>query len=394
MAAIDWRDLTHQHRVTVQMVSQTNLDDVWGTLEGVDLSASSIDAGYYTDTRTSGKLKVYGEGWIRGSFLRVVHEVPDFNYHNVLGTYIVTDDDSGRGEGGIWSYDLELHSTLMGLANDRLVRPWSIAKGASAVTCIKQVLTASGMHSMRKALATFDGVREAKVEVDSSLADDVRATTAQVMKAGSTRLECLYALASMSKNRVDVTPHGTIKLTKFISPSARSPKFRIDIADERGIAEAGSLRRSTDWLSMPDTAAVEHSYSKETTDGEGKKHSEQTTIYGIARVPASTHQAVANRGYSIVSFTSLPELATKTAKAANDRAAQILKESMLQLVEWELTCCYIPVWEGDVVELRVLDGDASYRGVRKCLVKNVSISLDTMMMRLTLRETASGDREE
>lgn len=393
MASIDWRDLTHQHRVTVQMVSQTNLDDVWGTLEGVDLSASTIDAGYYTDTRTSGRVRVYGEGWIRGSFLRIVHEVPDWNYRNVLGTYIVTNDGSSRGQGG-WAYDLELHSTLMGLAEDRLVRPWSISKGASAVTCAKQVLTASGMHSMRKALANFTGVREAKVEVDDSLADDVKATTAQVMKAGSTRLECLYALASMSKNRIDVTPKGIVQFSKFISPSARTPKFRIDISDSRGIAESGTLRRTTDWLSMPDTVAVEHSYSKETTGGDGKKHSEQTTIYGIARVPSSAHQAVANRGYSIVSFTNLSELATKTAKAANDKAAQLLKEKMLQLVEWELDCCYIPVWEGDVVELRVLDGNPSYRGIRKCLVKDVSISLDSMMMHLTLRETASGDREE
>ena len=409
--AIDWRDLTHEHRVTVQMVSQTNLYESWGTLEGVDLSASTLDAGYYTDTRTSGTLRVHGEGWVRGSFLRIIHEVPEFGYRNVLGTYIVTNDDAQRGVGD-WSYDLELHSTLMGLSGDLLTRPWSIAKGASALDCAKQVLVASGMHSMRKTIGSFSGALDAKVELDDSLADDIKATTAQVMRAGTSRLECLYALAAMSRNRMDVAPNGHILFTKHVDPSAKTPKLRIDLSDRRGVVVAGSLSRHTNWLEMPDTVAVEHDYSADVETGETyqssgtrsdgtsynagdpKTKSEQTTLYGIARVPASAHQAVANRGYSIVSFYSVQDMTPKTAKRANEVAAEYLNKGMHQLVEWELDCCYLPVWEGDVVELRVLDGHPSYRGTRKCLVKDVSINLGTMGMHLTLKETASGDWED
>ena len=106
-ALMDWRDLTRKDRIIVQQVNPANIDAVMGELEGVELSASSLTAAYYTDTRTSGKLKVIGEGWRRGSFLRVVHQVPEWNYSRELGTYIVTNDDRAR-ENGAWAYELTL----------------------------------------------------------------------------------------------------------------------------------------------------------------------------------------------------------------------------------------------------------------------------------------------
>ena len=46
-----------------------------------------------------------------------------------------------------------------------------------------------------------------------------------------------------------------------------------------------------------------------------------------------------------------------------------------------------------MVSLVVPDGEERYRGARKCLVKSVDLALDTMQMKLTLKETASGDEE-
>lgn len=384
--AIDWRDQTHRHRVLYQMVSQTNLDDVWGELEGVDPSGSSIEAAYYTDTRTSGKLKVYGEGWVRGSFIRIIDEIPDLNYRNVLGTYIVTNDDA-QLEGGMWCYELELHSMLKGLSEDRLTQPWAIAKGASALDCLKGVLLGSGMHSMRKVLGVLDKPSDAHVEVDDSLAEDVRATTAQIMQAGRSRLECLFALASMSHNRIDVDPYGHIVVSRRVNPGNKSPKFRIDLEDERGVSMYGTLSRSSDWLELPNVVAIEHKY----TDKSGEK-SEQRTIYGEARLSSSHARSTAKRGYSVVSFESAKEMAPKTPQRAHEMAKQRLNEQSTELVEWELQTVYLPIWEGDVVELVVHDGEKSYQGVRKCLVKRVEIELQYMTMRLTLKETASGDK--
>ena len=388
--AVDWRDLTAEHELSFQMVSQTNFDDTWGELDGVDLSGSSIEAAYYTDERTSGKLSVVGDGWIRGSFIRIIDRIPKYGYTNVLGTYIVT-DDGATWQNGVWRYELELHSSLKMLAGDLLVRPWAIAKGASALSCMKQVLLGSGAHSMRSVFGSFGGAGDAKVTVDTSLAEDKQATTAQIMAAGKSRLECMYALSTMSNNRIDVLPHGYVSVSRYVNPHSKVPKFRIDLSDPRGVAIEGTLSRSSDWLSIPDTYAVSHKYSEQVTK-DGKETTEQRELYGVAKVAASSAHSVARRGYSIVKVESLPELTTKTAKAATEVAQKKLAQEQVELIEWELETVYLPLWEGDVVELVVHDGNAQYRGVRKCLVKNVSIALDTMHMQLTLKETAAGDK--
>ncbi len=386
----DWRDQTITHRVRVMMVSQTNLNDGWGELEGVDLSKSSIDANYYTDTRYSGKLHVVGEGWRRGSFIRIVHEVPEWGYSNILGTFIVTDDKASE-ENGVWHYDLELHSTLKALEKDLLATPWTVAKGSSALHCTKQALTSSGLHSMRKVLGSFSNVYDATVEVDDSLAEDVRATTAQILQAGKSRLECLFAFASMCNNRIDVMPYGYIKVEKYVSPAAKQPKWRFDLSDPSGIVEEGSLSRSSDWLTMADTVAVVHRYT-ETSGSDSSSKSEQREVYATAKVASDAHHSTSKRGYTITDFREIKSMSPKTATRAQEIARGYLAEDVEQ-VEWDLKCSYVPLWEGDVVELYVHDGDPTYRGVRKCLVKDVTIDLQYMHMSLTLKETASGDKE-
>ena len=47
-----------------------------------------------------------------------------------------------------------------------------------------------------------------------------------------------------------------------------------------------------------------------------------------------------------------------------------------------------------MVELIVHDGLEDYQGARKCLVKTCELELGTMTMKLTLKETASGDEED
>lgn len=407
MATPDWRDLTAQHELTFQMVSQTNFTDTWGELDGVDLASSTLEAAYYTDERTSGKLSIVGGNWKRGSFIRVIHKIPKYKYTNVLGTYIVT-DDSATWANGVWHYELELHSSLKMLAGDLLTRPWAIAKGASALSCMKAVLINSGAHSMRSIFGQFGTAADAEVALDTSLAEDKQATTAQIMAAGKSRLECMFALASMSNNRIDVHPHGYISVGKYINPHSKVPKFRIDLSDPRGVAVEGTLSRTTDWLSMPDTYAVQHTYSEEVQSsekytrsgtrkdgttykaGENKTENVQREIYGEAHLSASSAHSVAKRGYSIVRFESLAEMAPKTDKRAQEIAKERLKAETTELIEWELETVYLPLWEGDVVELVVPSG--LYTGVRKCLVKNVSINLETMHMQLTLKETAAGDK--
>lgn len=384
--AIDWKRTDVTHVLGAVMVSQTNFAQTLGALEGVEWAASNLEAAYYTDMRTGGKLRVHGDGYKRGSFVRIVHSVPEFGYSKTLGTYVVTDEAPQR-VGGEWVRDLTLSSTLVMLANDLFTQPVPIDKGTRALDAMKSVLSKSGAASMRSAFGNFAGADStSRVAIDDSLADDVKASKAQVLEAGKSRLEAFFALANMSQNRIDVTPDGYIRVSRYARPASRAASWTFDLEDARGTVLAGSLSRSSDWLSMPDTVAVKHDFTVETN---GK--TQQRTLYAIARNHTGPH-SIATRGYSIVDFRQVPNISPHTLQAASDYAARALKSDVEQ-VEWELQTTYVPIWEGDVVNLVVHDGDAAYRGTRKCLVKNVDIQLGTMLTSLTLKETASGDEE-
>lgn len=367
-ALMDWRDLTRKDRIIVQQVNPANIDAVMGELEGVELSASSLTAAYYTDTRTCGKLKVIGEGWRRGSFLRITHQVPEWNYSRELGTYIVTNDDRAR-ENGAWAYELTLQSILFGLSTNKLVRPWAIANNAMMLKAAAQCLDAAGC------------------KYDLTGANDYRFKGARIMETGTDRLSALFALCQTANDRLDVDGHGRVTIGKYIPPASRVPVFRIDLSDPRGVALDG-ISGSTDYLETPNVVGVCYKYNA--TQG-GK--SVQREINASAQVSSSSPFSHAARGYTVTDFREVNDITPATAARAQQLATQYLANDGVEHVEWKLDTVYLPIWEGDVVDLVISDGQAAYTGVRRCLVKNVELSLHDMKMSLTLKETASGDDE-
>jgi len=362
---MDWHDLTRTGEVVVEQVSPTNLDATMGRLEGVDLGGSSLSWGYYADTRTTGKLRVVGDGWQRGSMLRVTYRIPEWGWQRELGTYIVTNDSASR-EHGAWTYDLDLQSVLYGLSTDLLVRPWAIARNAMALTAARQLVEAAGR------------------ELLSDGAHDMRLKSPKVIETGTSRLSALFALADMCGDRLDVDGHGRVLLEPYVSPASKVPTLTIDLADQRGVALDG-IQRSTDWLKMPNVAAVQFTYNA------GGK---QREINASAMVSASAHQSQSARGYTVTDLHQLSEMSPQTAARAQQLAAQYLANDATEHVEWELSTTYLPIKAGDVVELVIHDGLADYRGRRKCLVKSCELDLGDMTMALTLKETASGDSGE
>ena len=365
----DWRDTTRTDRISFQMVNPTDLEASMGELEGVEIGSASLSCGYYTDTRTSGKLTVIGENWVRGSFIRIVHQVPEWGYSHELGTYLVTNDDRQR-ENGSWAYDLTLQSMLFGLSTDKLVRPWAISQNAMMLKAAAQCLDNAGRPH------------------DFTGAVDYRFKGARIMETGTDRLSIMYALAQLGGNRLDVDGHGNVTMSKYVRPASKAPVWRIDLADPRGVALDG-LSGSTDYLEMPNIVGVCYTYN---TTKNGK--SVQQEINASAQVSADNPHSGAVRGYNVVDFRSLSEMSPATAARAQQLAQQYLANDSVEHVEWQLSTIYLPIWEGDTVELVISDGEEAYQGVRHCLVKNVDLQLSDMTMRLTLKETASGDSED
>lgn len=362
--AYDWANLNRTNALDFVMVSPQNLNIELGKLDGVVRSSSSLSAAYYTDTRTSGKLMYMGDGWIRNSFIRVVYRIPEWGYQRELGTYIVT-EDPGTRVNGEWSRTLTLHSALYGLSTDLGAGPWTVKQGSMAKDAIKQMLD-SCKRPMR----------------DLS-AKDSRISSPIVYETGTSYLERLFDLCSVTSNRLDVDGRGNVTIAPYVEPKRKSAAFRLDLADARGLVIDG-LELTTNYLEMPGRAVVSYQYS-ETVNGE----SVQKEINASA--DATGEQSSGTRGYMVTDYQHLSEMTPATYQRALELAKKRLSEKSNELVEWKVKCLYLPIWEGDVVELFVHDGPSRYRGVRHCLVKNLELELEHMAMTLTLKETASGD---
>lgn len=371
MATIDWLDLTRQGYLHAYLISPTNPDHVYGELTGVDWAGSSLSAGYYTDTRTSGEITFVGDGWKpRGAFIRIVYEIPEWDYSRELGTYAPVKDPATRSNGQ-WETKLELHSMPYTMSLDIATCPMQIAAGASILTAMKTELENAGRAYIFKA------------------PNDYRTTSPKLMETGKSRLSRLFELCSMSDNRLDVDGHGRMVIEPYVLPSKKPVVARIDLSDPRGIAFDG-VQRSTNWLEMPTTAAVSYSYSDKDSDG----NMVQREINAAVSVTATNHASRIVRGYNIVDFHSVSELSPATGFGAQAKAKEYLERDAYEKIEWELKSKFLPCWEGDVIELVVPDGDPEYAGVRRCLVKNVDLAFPTMDMTLTLKETNSLDEED
>lgn len=362
---MDWLSQNRVDHIDVYMVPPSNLDDSYGLLEGVELSKSSIECGYYSDTRTQGSITVHGDGWVRGSFLRIVHSVPEWGWQRELGTYLVSDESPTRVNGG-WVRTLTLQSMLYGLGTDLAPRPWVLGQGA---------LRNDAMRAMLK---------QAERPFNDGGASDMRFPSTSVLESGKSRLEHVYALCGMEpKNRLDVDPHGVVVYPRYVAPSSKSASFELDLLDPRGIVEDG-VKLSADYISMPNRVAVVYRYSEQQGD-------ETVQMEIGAHADSVGAASPSSRGFTVTDFRVLDELYPMT-----DRKAQSIAESYLaearEKVEWSLNARYLPLWEGDVVDLVVPDGD--YAGRRKCLVKEMKLNLGTMHMDLDLKETASGDEED
>lgn len=361
-----WLDQTRECRLHAYMIPPGNLEDNYEELKGIDWTSSSITANYYTDTRTQGQLVFSSDGWIRNSLIRITYEIREWNYERVLGTYIVTNDDSVR-QNGEWRTTLELNSMLYAMNLHKPPQPLIMAANSTTLTAIKHILDEDERaHIFRNP-------------------NDVRLAYTQILEGGQSELARIYAVANMSDNRLDVDGKGYITVEPYISPAAKTSQYTIDLTDPRGIAFDG-LSRSTNWHDLPTESVVVYKYT-DNFNGINEQHE----IAARATVSSTSAASTAARGYTLTDYHSETELNPPTQAEAQRRADEYLKRASVELREWKIRTKYLPIWEGDVIDLIVPDGEAAYQGTRKCLVKAIDFSGPFLDMNITLKETASGD---
>ncbi len=364
----DWKDLRYKGELHAYMIPPTDLNDTYGELEGVDWSTLSITAQYYSDTRTSGSLTFVNTNWIPDSFIRIVYEVPERDYKRVLGTYAVTDAPETY-ENGQWKTTATLHSMLYTMSLDIAANRKTLKKNALYTTAMKSELLAADREYI----------------LEDALEGRVSSTT--VMPSGVSRLARMFTFCQNTNNRLDVDPEGRITVEPYTKPAAKSSKLTVDIEDERGLTMDG-ITRSTNYATVPTSAAVIYRYTEQV----GGKSVERE-ISAVAMVSTASHQHQMHRGYNVVDLHTLSEMQPATEARAQKLALAYLANDGGEKVEWEFKMKYLPLWEGDVVDLVVSSGNERYSGTRKCLVKNITLTGPYLDMQLTLKETASGDTE-
>lgn len=362
MAAYDWTTPeASEGNITVEMISQNNLTQSYGLLHDINLSTSTVEADWDSDTKTSGSLTVYGDEWVRGSFLRIAYEIPQWEYKRYLGTYVVVNDPSTY-EHGHWSADMTLHSAgLYTLSTHHAERPLSISKNASAKTAIRQILN-----------------NAARPYIDQATVDYTFGSVS-VLESGTSMLKRILAIANNVLD-IDTDGRGYVTISNYVPPRNRASVLTLDLRSNRSVS-FDDLRRTSDFLSVPGRAIVSYRYSQTTGSGNNRKTVEYE-ITGVANATGITSPN--NRGYVISDFQSLNELKPATQARANQLALERIKELSAETVTWNITTTYLPIWEGDVITLNITDGDERYQGSHKCLVQNLDMRLDNRQMRLKL----------
>lgn len=372
---LDWRDQTRLDELSFWLASPQDPTGTVRRLDGVDASGGSIDQGYYTDTRVSGKLRVHGGGWERNQLVRVTHSVRGSSWSEDLGTFFVS-KSPGKWQDGEWVDDLTLQSALWALGQGKVAQPLVVRSGTTVRTAMGNLLT--GWGRPYRDLASSD----------ARLSADV------VYESGKSYLSVLYDLAGTAGVRLGVDGRGRVTLEDYVEPSQKAASFELSVYDRRGIMHDG-ISRESDFGERPSQVVVHCKYTVERTvtktNTKGKttqsQESEQRELVGVAEV-GSGWASRGQRGYVLTDYIDLEDgqLATKTQAAADAAARAYRDRESGESVTWSVTTQYFPVSQGDVGTL-VLPADAQlgYSGPVRVLVKSTSLDLGTMQIQMDLK---------
>lgn len=344
-----WQDPERVDEIHVLMVDPNNLDSVRGELVGIELSGCSVDFGYYTDNRVSGKVRCFDGGYINYSWLRIVHECPGYSYRNELATLVPTQIAEKHARGSVET-DFTLQSTLWSISNDALPSRWTIGKGAMSNDAFTRIC---------------DAVNKPRVLLPS--VHNYRFTETVAYEIGDTFLSDLFDIANKANNRLDVDGHGRITLGPYVSPSQREPDW--DISDETGMIVSGGVDRTTKPGDFVSREIITY-------------HNDKADMVGSADVSDDSPASAAKRGYRVAkteSYNAEEKESVTVAKLQNIAQQNLMKASDYG-GERSVTCLYFPAKAGDIIRLTT-DGNQS-----KCLVKDVGVHLSDMTVDLTLKE--------
>ena len=346
MSAIDWKDPKRTDVIRFQMVDPNNLDEVFGDVEDVQLGSSDVTFGYYTDTRYTSRITfLHGNNYVPNMWIRIVHEVPAADYVNELGTFVPVSPNVNYGGAVTDSYTLQ--SPLWALKNDLCTSSFAVAKGMRFGNAFQYACEKCGRPYIMQN------------------PNDWAAEKSVVWECGTSYLQILMDIADATNNRVDLDGHGRILLSPLDDMRYVSPSWELDSDDPRSIILEGSIKMEPESDEIPNrTIVVNGSY------------------IGVADLPDGAEYSAAQRGY--VKAQKYTGTGIKSTAAAQAMAKAYL-DGFAKVTQWTMSTLYFPCKCGETV-MFTMNGEKHL-----CMIQSIDpVELDTMTMKLTLREVANG----
>lgn len=319
-------------------------------IRSIDWSQSKVDWAYYSDTRVSGSITVYGR-WPKNQWIRI------YDDDGPIGTFIPTKWPAERVQGE-WKTMLELHSMLWGLGQCETYGDWTVAKGTYASTVYKR-------------MAEWYGY-----EFDLSGMAEYKSSKVTVLEGGKTLLSWNYATSNYTGNRLDQDPWGRITVKEAVAPAKIPQTHYVSLED--GII--GGLSRSSDDNEIP--GRVQAIYENEN----GSRI--------VAYVDATGDASMESRGYLSTKTYNLSEVSPANYSGVLAYAKRMAALNSNSITTW--TMRGKEAWyPGEGVTINV--DDPMYPGDRQCFVRNLGLSrldLDRPIYDLTLKETIGRDEED
>lgn len=370
MATIDWNDTAYAYLVEVLVVSQTNVDNVIGSLQGFVLSGASITENYNSDSRCQAKVTTIvaeneHDGYIDQARLRILLSIPSRNYSEELITGYVT-DISEKTEHGYTQRDYTIEGTMWGLLNHRINAPIIIGKGASMVTVWKALLQT-----------------QTKMQFTAAKAKDYTFTQPRIYEPGTDLATVLFEI-TFGYSRMNNTGHGVIELVKYLAPSTREPEKIIDASDVRGLLMYPLEKKSSQW-EAPGRTIVTATVSR--TDSNGNPT--QEVLVGTYDAPSSHHTSLAKRGWLLARADSYMGLSENPSKDALNTEARLNWEYyQTKYRSWTATSVFADYHAGDIVKLifGVKDSNTDSESAVKVIIESVQTNLENFTQDLTMKE--------
>lgn len=356
MAEPDWR-AARDDRFEVELVDPRDPGRSLGwlrSIEGISLSMS-MDS----DTRCSAEVSTWGDdGYLEGARLRIWHRVASPAWSEALFCGYVTEvaDSWSRGTLG---RTYQLKSSLYAMSADLFVGKFVVAQNGSVLQALGRL-----MDLCDRPHRVLAGAR------------DRRFTATKVWDVATGKLDCMHELAAEAGDRLSVDGLGyvTVGADPALSPRPAA-RFTVDTRDPRSVALSGtSIDHTSTALTVPGRYIVTH------------KDGDSVTV-GWVDAPTSLPSSPARRGYVLAASREAKDL-TGGADEARRLAQRYLDAAQGGSDEWSVSTLYLPVREGDLVDLRTWDEDGRVPSLHRCEVKSADKDLLKGEMKLVLRGVA------